>query len=79
MENRPFTDQEERIISLLQTKSRRAIQRIKGHFGKPYNYRPRIDLCQRIAAETGLTQEQAYDQLLEIHGKIKRLNGELIL
>lgn len=74
-----FTAQEERIISLLQTKSRRAIQRIARPFGKPYKYRPRYDLCLRIAQQTGLTVEEAQDALIAIHAKIKRENGEVIL
>ena len=74
-----FTAQEERIISLLQTKSKRAIQRIARPFGRPYKYRPRYDLCLRIALETGLTVEEAQDSLIAIHAKIKRENGAVIL
>lgn len=74
-----FTATEERIISLLQTKSKRAIQRTARPFGRPYRYRPRYDLCLRIARETGLTVEEAQDKLIEIHAKIKRENGGVIL
>lgn len=74
-----FTRQEEIIISLLQTKSKRAIQRIRGKFGQPYLYRPRYDLCRRIAEKTGMTVEAAYDALVSIHKKIKRQNGGVVL
>lgn len=74
-----FTEQEKLIYSLLQTKSRRAIARERKRYGHPYKYRPKIDLCKRIARQTGLTVEQARDALIEISDKIKRSNGEVIL
>lgn len=47
------------------TRSRRAIARTKGRFGKPYTYRPRGDLLARLARQNGISVEQAYIQLLK--------------
>jgi hypothetical protein len=36
----------------LSTRSKKALTRKTGHWGKPYNYRPRGILLQRLARET---------------------------
>jgi hypothetical protein len=51
------------LYSRLQTKSRRALLKVRGRFGRPYFYRPRGDLLQRLSRETGLSIEQVYVQL----------------
>lgn len=73
-----LTDQEKLIYSSLCTCTKRAIHRFKGHFGKPYDYRPRMSLCKRIAREQGLTLEGAKDALGQIRKKIKESNGEVV-
>jgi hypothetical protein len=47
----------------LSTRSKKALTRKNGRWGKPYNYRPRGTLLQRLARETGLTIEQVWTQL----------------
>jgi hypothetical protein len=47
----------------LSTRSKKALTRKTGHWGKPYNYRPRGILLQRLARETGLTIKQVWTQL----------------
>lgn len=54
-----------RLYHLLGTTSQRAIRRKKGAFGRPYYYRPRGNLLERLARETGLTKDQVYDQLMK--------------
>ena len=46
------------------TRSRRAIVRTIKKFGWPYVYRPRGDLLERLSAETGMSREDVYRQLL---------------
>lgn len=51
------------IYPRLSTRSRRAISRNKGRYGRPYQYRPRITLIDRLAEELGWTYEQVIDQI----------------
>lgn len=48
----------------LSTRSRRALLRTKGRFGKRYCYSPRGDLLYRLSIELNLTVNQVYDQLM---------------
>lgn len=48
----------------LSTCSKRAMLRIRGRFGRIYDYQPRGRLLTRLSDETGLTIEQVYHQLL---------------
>lgn len=74
-----LTTQEKLIYSSLGTHTKRAIGRFRGSFGRPYNYRPRITLCKRIAQQQNMSVEDAQDTLLSIRAKIKQSNGEAIL
>jgi hypothetical protein len=51
------------IYSLLGTTSRRAMVREKCRFGRPYVYRPRGDLLDRLSAETGMTKNAVLRQI----------------
>jgi len=42
----------------LSTRSKKALTRKNGHWGKPYIYRPRGTLLLRLSRETGLTIDQ---------------------
>ncbi len=52
------------LFPRLSTRSRRAILRTKKKYGRPYTYRPRGDLLERLAQETRKTREAVYRQLL---------------
>lgn len=47
----------------LGTRSKKALTRKTGRWGKPYNYRPRGRLLEKLARETGLTLSQVRSQL----------------
>jgi hypothetical protein len=47
----------------LSTRSKKALIRKSGRWGKPYDYTPRGHLLTRLANETGLTVEQVWIQL----------------
>ncbi|MEG5048660.1 hypothetical protein [Microcoleus sp. B4-C1] len=47
----------------LSTRSKKALTRKNGRWGKPYKYTPRGNLLKRLAIETGLTVEQVWLQL----------------
>jgi hypothetical protein len=51
------------IYPLLSTRSRRAISRARGKYGRPYDYRPRIDLINNLAADLRMSQDQVLDQI----------------
>jgi hypothetical protein len=51
------------LYSKLGTDSKKALTRKSGRWGKPYNYRPRGHLLERLARETGLTLNQVRSQL----------------
>lgn len=51
------------LYFLLGTKSKKAIVRETGKFGKEYNYRPRGDLLERLSEKTGKSKEEIYNQL----------------
>lgn len=48
----------------MSTCSRRALLRKKTKWGRPYFYRPRSNLLQRLSRETGLTVGQVFNQLM---------------
>lgn len=50
----------------LGTPSRRAIGRAKTRYGKPYDYRPRGNLLERLARDNNLSKEEVYRQLMAI-------------
>lgn len=45
------------------TRSRRAMNRGETRRGKPYYYRPRISLINRLSRELGMSREQVLDQI----------------
>ena len=47
----------------LGTRSKKALTRKTGRWGKPYIYRPRGLLLERLARETGMTVYQVRSQL----------------
>jgi hypothetical protein len=51
------------IYPLLGTTSRRAMVREKSRFGRPYVYRPRGNLLDRLSAETGMSKEAVLRQI----------------
>lgn len=59
----------------LGTTSKRALLRIRGNFGRPYTYRPRGNLLQRLARDNGLSIEATYRQLFEERRQLLRELG----
>jgi hypothetical protein len=49
---------------LLSTRSRRAIAKTKGRFGRPYHYSPRGTLLTRLSRELGMSRESVYSLLM---------------
>lgn len=49
----------------LSTCSRRAIRRVNGRWGTPYEYKPRGNLIRRLSEETGYSMEWVADRLME--------------
>jgi len=47
----------------LSTRSKKALTRKNGYWGKPYIYKPRGRLLERLARETGMTIYQVRSQL----------------
>jgi hypothetical protein len=47
----------------LSTRSKKALIRKTGRWGKPYFYRPRGSLLERLAKETGMSVSQVRSQL----------------
>ena len=47
----------------LSTRSKKALTRLAGRWGRPYIYKPRGRLLERLARETGLTINQVRLQL----------------
>lgn len=51
------------IYPLLGTTSRRAMVRENGKWGKPYVYRPRGDLLDRLSIDTGMPKDSVLRQI----------------
>jgi len=51
------------IYPMLGTTSRRAMVREKARFGRPYVYRPRGNLLDRLSAETGMSRDSVFRQI----------------
>lgn len=47
------------------TRSRRAFKKTKGRWGRQYIYRPRGDLLNRLASETGMSLWDVREKLYE--------------
>ncbi len=58
------------------TCSKRAMNRSTKRYGKPYYYRPRGTLLQRLSEETGLSVEQCYVQLQKERDFLLRASGK---
>jgi hypothetical protein len=54
-----------RAYYLLSTRSRRAIAKTKGRFGKAYQYSPRGTLLNRLSRELGLSISEVYSLLMQ--------------
>jgi hypothetical protein len=54
-----------RAYYLLSTRSRRAIAKTKGRFGRPYLYSPRGNLLMRLSRELGLSRDAVYSLLMQ--------------
>lgn len=52
-----------RLFHQLSTRSKRAMLRRRGRFGRVYQYRPRRKLILRLAYENGMTESQVLKQL----------------
>ena len=54
-----------RAYYLLSTRSRRAIVKTKGRFGRAYHYSPRGTLLNRLSRELGLSISEFYSLLMQ--------------
>jgi len=63
-----------RAYYLLSTRSRRAIAKTKGRFGRPYHYSPRGNLLTRLSRELGLSREAVYSLLMQEREFLLRQN-----
>jgi hypothetical protein len=54
-----------RAYYLLSTRSRRAIVKTKGRFGRAYHYSPRGTLLERLSRELGMSREKVYGLLMQ--------------
>jgi hypothetical protein len=54
-----------RAYYLLSTRSRRAIVKTKGRFGRAYHYSPRGTLLNRLSRELGLSISEVYSLLMQ--------------
>jgi hypothetical protein len=54
-----------RAYYLLSTRSRRAIAKTKGRFGRPYHYSPRGTLLTRLSREFGMSRDAVYSLLMK--------------
>lgn len=59
----------------LSTRSKKAMCKLKKRYGRSYHYKPRGQLLERLAKETGLTIDQVHDQLLRERAVILKLKG----
>jgi len=62
-----------RAYYLLSTRSRRAIAKTKGRFGRVYNYSPRGTLLTRLSHELGISRESVYSLLMKEREYILKL------
>jgi hypothetical protein len=60
------------IYDTLVPKTKLCIKRTKWRWGKPYDWRPRRQLVRRIAEQFGLSQQEAFDRLIEIKKHIRQ-------
>ncbi|QCS50310.1 hypothetical protein FEK30_13255 [Picosynechococcus sp. PCC 11901] len=59
----------------LGTCSKRSFLKTKKRYGQPKPYKPRGQLLQRLAAETGWTIDQVHEQLLRERDVLLKLKG----
>lgn len=52
------------LIDSLARKTRLAMLRKKGRFGRDYDWNPRPNLVRRVSRELGINEEEAYDRLI---------------
>ena len=53
------------IYNRLNTRSQRAIRRVRKKWGHPYQYNPRPVLIQRLSQELNLTETQVREQIIK--------------
>jgi hypothetical protein len=58
------------IYAKLSTRSKRAIAKTKGKFGKKYEYNPRSDLVANLATEFNMTDAQIRRELWKIRQEL---------
>ena len=51
------------IYNRLNTRSKRAMRRVRKRWGHPYQYNPRNVLIQRLSSELGLTEQEIREQI----------------
>lgn len=66
-----------KLYPRLSTRSRRAMTKTVGRFGRVYYYKPRGTLLQRLSSETGLSIEDVYNQLMKERNYLLRLQPSL--
>lgn len=64
------------LFPRLSTRSKRALQRYTRRYGHPYDYQPRGNLLARLAAETGMSLGEVYNQLMKERKILRQLYGE---
>lgn len=68
-----MTELETKIYISLSTRSRRALKKTKGRFGRKLkDYRPRADLVNRLSQQLGISDTEAYNALLKIREEMLR-------
>jgi len=60
------------IYKTLVWETKLCIKRRKKRYGKAYVWYPRPQLVRRVAKQFGLSEQQAFDRLLEIREYIKK-------
>lgn len=63
------------LYQKLSSRSRRAMKRTRDRHGRPYEYRPRGNLLDRLSRETGLSLSAVYDQLMKERRELLRNNS----
>jgi hypothetical protein len=54
-----------RAYPLMSTRSKRAISRKVGRFGRPTKYSPRLQLILKVATKLGISKSSAYALLMQ--------------
>jgi hypothetical protein len=60
------------IYDSLVRETKLCIKRKKWRYGKPYDWYPRRQLVRRVAKQFGLSENEAFNRLIEIKQHIRR-------